>query len=118
MHLHALFEHQLCALCRGLRRGGVRRTCDHGRGHTPLLSRSEPVTLTKLRYVVAVARERHFGRAAETCFVSQPTLSVAVKKLEEELDLTWFERGPGEVAVTPAGQRIIEQAQRVLEEAS
>jgi len=76
------------------------------------------MTLTELRYVVAVARERHFGRAAETCFVSQPTLSVAVKKLEEELGLTLFERGPGEVSVTPSGQKIIEQAQRVLEEAS
>jgi LysR family transcriptional regulator, hydrogen peroxide-inducible genes activator len=76
------------------------------------------MTLTELRYIVAVARERHFGRAAETCFVSQPTLSVAVKKLEDELGLTLFERGPGEVSVTPAGRRIIEQAQRVLEEAS
>jgi LysR family hydrogen peroxide-inducible transcriptional activator len=76
------------------------------------------VTLTELRYIVAVARERHFGRAAETCFVSQPTLSVAVKKLEEELGLQLFERGPGEVRVTPSGQRIVEQAQRVLEEAA
>jgi len=76
------------------------------------------VTLTELRYIVAVARERHFGRAAEACFVSQPTLSVAVKKLEEELGVQLFERGPGEVSVTPAGQKIVEQAQRVLEEAS
>jgi LysR family hydrogen peroxide-inducible transcriptional activator len=76
------------------------------------------MTLTELRYIVAVARERHFGRAAETCFVSQPTLSVAVKKLEEELGVTLFERGPGEVSVTPGGQNIVEQAQRVLEEAS
>jgi LysR family transcriptional regulator, hydrogen peroxide-inducible genes activator len=76
------------------------------------------VTLTELRYVVAVARERHFGRAAEACFVSQPTLSVAVKKLEEELGVVLFERGPGEVTVTPPGQKIVEQAQRVLEEAS
>jgi len=76
------------------------------------------VTLTELRYIVAVARERHFGRAAETCFVSQPTLSVAVKKLEDELGVTLFERGPGEVSVTPAGRNIVEQAQRVLEEAS
>jgi len=76
------------------------------------------VTLTELRYIVAVARERHFGRAAESCFVSQPTLSVAVKKLEEELGLQLFERGPGEVSVTPSGQRIVEQAQRVLEEAA
>ncbi len=76
------------------------------------------MTLTELRYIVAVARERHFGRAAESCFVSQPTLSVAIKKLEEELGVVLFERGPGEVAVTPVGQRIVEQAQRVLEEAS
>lgn len=75
------------------------------------------MTLTELRYIVAVARERHFGRAAETCFVSQPTLSVAVKKLEEELGVQLFERGTGEITVTPAGSRIIEQAQRVLEEA-
>ena len=60
------------------------------------------MTLTELRYIVAVARERHFGRAAETCFVSQPTLSVAVKKLEDELGVTLFERGPGEVSVTPS----------------
>lgn len=76
------------------------------------------MTLTELRYIVAVARERHFGRAAEACFVSQPTLSVAVKKLEEELGVALFERGPGEVSVTPAGQKIVEQAQRVLEEAA
>jgi len=76
------------------------------------------MTLTELRYIVAVARERHFGRAAEACFVSQPTLSVAVKKLEQELGVALFERGPGEVSVTPAGQKIVEQAQRVLEEAA
>jgi LysR family transcriptional regulator, hydrogen peroxide-inducible genes activator len=76
------------------------------------------MTLTELRYVVAVARERHFGRAAESCFVSQPTLSVAIKKLEQELGVALFERGPGEVSVTPVGQRIVEQAQRVLEDAS
>lgn len=74
------------------------------------------MTLTELRYIVAVARERHFGRAAETCFVSQPTLSVAVKKLEEELGVQLFERGPAEVTVTPAGSRVVEQAQRALEE--
>ena len=76
------------------------------------------MTLTELRYIVAVARKRHFGHAAEACFVSQPTLSVAVKKLEEELGVALFERGPGEVSITPAGQKIVEQAQRVLEEAS
>ena len=51
------------------------------------------MTLTELRYIVALARERHFGRAAEKCFVSQPTLSVAVKKLEDELGVALFERG-------------------------
>ena len=64
------------------------------------------MTLTDLRYIVALARERHFGRAAEKCFVSQPTLSVAVKKLEEELGVILFERSPQEVRVTPVGQRI------------
>ena len=76
------------------------------------------MTLTELRYVVALARERHFGRAAEKCFVSQPTLSVAVKKLEDELGVALFERGGPEVTVTPVGARIVEQAQRVLEESS
>ncbi len=76
------------------------------------------MTLTELRYIVAVARERHFGRAAEACFVSQPTLSVAIKKLEEELDVKIFERGGSEVSITPIGAEIIEQAQRVLEQSS
>lgn len=76
------------------------------------------MTLTELRYVVALARERHFGRAAAACFVSQPTLSVAVKKLEEELGILIFERYQHEVAITPVGERIIEQAQEVLEQAA
>jgi LysR family hydrogen peroxide-inducible transcriptional activator len=75
------------------------------------------MTLTELRYIVAVARERHFGRAAEACFVSQPTLSVAIKKLEEELDLKIFERGGSEVSVTPLGDEIVRQAQSVLDQA-
>jgi LysR family hydrogen peroxide-inducible transcriptional activator len=75
------------------------------------------MTLTELRYIVAVARERHFGRAAEACFVSQPTLSVAIKKLEEELDVKLFERGPNEVSVTPLGNEIVRQAQSVIEQA-
>ena len=75
------------------------------------------MTLTELRYIVAVARERHFGRAAESCFVSQPTLSVAIKKLEDELGLQLFERGASDISVTPIGEQIIEQAQKVLEEA-
>ena len=76
------------------------------------------MTLTELKYIVAVAREKHFGKAAEACFVSQPTLSVAVKKLEEELEVKLFERGSGEIAVTPLGADIIRQAQSVLEQAA
>ena len=76
------------------------------------------MTLTELRYIVAVARERHFGRAAEACFVSQPTLSVAIKKLEEELDVKLFERGSSEVSVTPLGGEIVRQAQTVIEQAA
>ncbi len=76
------------------------------------------MTLTELKYIVAVARERHFGRAADACYVSQPTLSVAVKKLEEELDVKLFERSAGEVAVTPLGEEIVRQAQSVLEQAA
>ena len=75
------------------------------------------MTLTELRYVVAVARERHFGHAAEACFVSQPTLSVAIKKLEEELGTALFERSQSEVTVTPVGAEVV-AAQRVLEQAS
>jgi LysR family transcriptional regulator, hydrogen peroxide-inducible genes activator len=74
------------------------------------------MTLTELKYIVAVARERHFGRAAEACFVSQPTLSVAIKKLEDELNVQIFERGTSEVSVTPIGEQIVTQAQRVLEQ--
>jgi LysR family hydrogen peroxide-inducible transcriptional activator len=74
------------------------------------------MTLTELRYITAVARERHFGRAAEACFVSQPTLSVAVRKLEDELGVRLFERTASEVSVTSAGEKIVEQALRVLEE--
>lgn len=76
------------------------------------------MTLTELRYIVAVAREKHFGRAAEACFVSQPTLSVSVKKLESELGVLLFERGGSEVTLTPIGEQIVQQAQRVLDEAS
>jgi LysR family hydrogen peroxide-inducible transcriptional activator len=76
------------------------------------------MTLTELKYIVAVAREKHFGKAAEACFVSQPTLSVALKKLEDELGVALFERGSGEVTPTAVGARIVEQAQRVLEQAA
>lgn len=76
------------------------------------------MTLTELKYIVAVARERHFGHAADACYVSQPTLSVAIKKLEEELEVKLFERSAGEVSVTPLGEEIVRQAQSVLEQAA
>jgi LysR family hydrogen peroxide-inducible transcriptional activator len=76
------------------------------------------MTLTELKYIVAVARERHFGKAADACFVSQPTLSVAVKKLEDELEVKIFERSSGEVTVTPLGEQIVRQAQSVLDQAA
>jgi LysR family transcriptional regulator, hydrogen peroxide-inducible genes activator len=76
------------------------------------------MTLTELRYLVAVAREKHFGRAAESCNISQPTLSVAIRKLEEELEVKLFERGASEVSVTPLGEAIVRQAQGVIEQAA
>jgi LysR family hydrogen peroxide-inducible transcriptional activator len=75
------------------------------------------MTLTELRYVVAVAEARHFGRAAERCHVSQPSLSASVKNLEEELGVTLFERGKRGVFLTEAGEQIVVQARRALEEA-
>ena len=76
------------------------------------------MTLTELKYVLAVAQEHHFGRAAESCSVSQPSLSVAVRKLEEELGVKIFERKSSDVTVTPIGKLIVERAQRVLEDAA
>jgi LysR family hydrogen peroxide-inducible transcriptional activator len=76
------------------------------------------MTLTELRYIVAVARERHFGRAAQACFVSQPTLSVGIKKIEEELGVMIFERGSNEITLTHVGEEIVAQAARTLENAA
>jgi len=76
------------------------------------------MTLTELKYIVTLEQERHFGRAAEQCFVSQPTLSVAVKKLEEELGVALFERSKSTVQLTPIGEKIVEQARKVLEQTS
>jgi len=75
------------------------------------------MTLTELQYIVAVAQERHFGRAAERAFVTQPALSLAIKKLEKELGATVFERRRNRVELTAIGEQIVHQAQRVLEEA-
>jgi len=74
------------------------------------------MTLTELRYVVALAQERHFGRAAQKCFVTQPTLSLALAKLEDELGIKLFERNKNEVLVTARGLQIVEQSRRVLDE--
>src|SRR3954471_724202 len=76
------------------------------------------MTLTELKYVVALAQERHFGRAAQKCFVTHPTLSLALAKLEDELGVKLFERNKSEVLVTSRGQAIVEQARRVLDEVS
>lgn len=75
------------------------------------------MTLTELRYIVAVAQERHFGRASDRCCITQPALSLAIQKLEEELSCTIFERRKNQITLTPLGEQIVHQAQRVLEEA-
>lgn len=75
------------------------------------------MTLTELRYIVTLAKEQHFGHAAEKCFVSQPTLSIAVKKLEEELGVALFERSKNAVRITDVGKSVVEQACKVLQQA-
>ncbi len=75
------------------------------------------MTLTELRYIVAVSQNNHFGKAAQACFVSQPTLSIAIKKLEEELGIRLFERSSkNEIRITEIGQQIINQAKIVLQQ--
>lgn len=74
------------------------------------------MSLTELRFIVAVAQERNFRRAAEKCFVTQPALSLAIKKLEEELNVIIFERSRTDVTMTEIGEKIVEQASKVLEE--
>jgi LysR family hydrogen peroxide-inducible transcriptional activator len=76
------------------------------------------VTLTELRYIVALARDRHFGRAADKCHVSQPTLSVALKKVEQRIGALLFERSSSDVRLTPLGEQVAAQAERVLEESA
>jgi LysR family hydrogen peroxide-inducible transcriptional activator len=74
------------------------------------------MTLTELRYLVALSETGHFRKAAEQCNVSQPTLSIAIKKLETELGISLFERSRHKVATTPTGERIVEQAHTILQE--
>ena len=74
------------------------------------------MTLSELRFVVGVAKERNFRRASEKCYVSQPALSLAIKKLEEDLGVKIFERSRTDISATPIGEKIIEQAIKALEE--
>jgi LysR family hydrogen peroxide-inducible transcriptional activator len=80
------------------------------------LSEEIPMTLTELRYIVSLGQEKHFGRAAERCHVSQPTLSIAVKKLEQELGVALFERSVEGVQPTPLGEQVIVKARKLLEQ--
>ncbi|HVS77927.1 MAG TPA: LysR substrate-binding domain-containing protein, partial [Steroidobacteraceae bacterium] len=73
------------------------------------------IKLKDLRYLVAVADTRHFGRAAERCFVSQPTLSAQLKKLEQYLGVQLIERQPNNVSLTDAGEQVVARARRILE---
>ena len=72
------------------------------------------MTLNELRYIIALSQEKHFRKAAEKCFVSQPTLSIAIKKLEEELGVHLFERHKHDILITPIGQQIIELSEEIL----
>ena len=74
------------------------------------------MNLRDLQYLVALAEHRHFGRAAAACFVSQPTLSTQVRKLEEDLGVALVERAPRKVMLTPAGRDMVERARRILAE--
>jgi LysR family hydrogen peroxide-inducible transcriptional activator len=75
------------------------------------------MNLQDLHYFAAVAEQRHFGRAARACHVSQPTLSGQIRKLEEELGVTLLERTNRRAALTPVGERVLERARKALEEA-
>ena len=75
------------------------------------------ITLTQLEYIVAVDTYRHFGKAAESCFITQPTLSMQIKKLEEDMEIIIFDRSKQPLIPTDVGQRIIEQARIVLKQA-
>ena len=74
------------------------------------------MNLRDLKYLLALADHRHFGRAAAACFVSQPTLSTQIKKLEEELGVSLVERAPRKVMLTPAGRDAVERARRIVAE--
>lgn len=75
------------------------------------------MNLRDLKYIIAVAETHHFGKAASRCYVSQPTLSGQIKKLEQELDVTIFERTNRSVEITPIGEAILHHAYQVIEQA-
>ena len=75
------------------------------------------MTLQQLEYILAVARCGHFGRAAEACNVTQPTLSAMIGKLEEEIGAKLFDRNRQPICPTPVGERVVHQAKEVLEQA-
>ncbi len=98
--------------------GGVRVLVmdgSHGGNDTATIPAVSDLKLKDLKYLVALADTRHFGRAAERCFVSQPTLSAQLKKLETYLGVQLIERRPRHVMLTPAGERIVERARRIVE---
>jgi LysR family hydrogen peroxide-inducible transcriptional activator len=74
------------------------------------------MTLQELRFLIALSREKHFGKASKVCFVSQPTLSIAIRKLERELGVALFERNKNDVHITALGEKIVERAKQVLTE--
>lgn len=75
------------------------------------------MTLSELKYIVAVAKYRHFRKASESCYVSQPTLSIAIKKLEDELGINLFERHRNDILLTPIGEKIVTLADSILQQA-
>src|SRR5207342_2721608 len=82
----------------------------------PYIRRMSDLKLKDLRYLVALADERHFGRAAVRSFVSQPTLSAQLRKLEDYLGVTLIERQPKRVTLTAAGEQVVARARRMLQE--
>ena len=76
------------------------------------------MTLNELKFIVALAKARNFRKAAEMCFVSQPALSLAVKKLEDELGVLLFERSRSDVTMTAVGESVVEQAIKAIDEAN
>src|SRR5574343_1277824 len=76
------------------------------------------MTITQLQYVLAVAEHRNFTLAAEKCFVTQPTLSMQIQKVEEELNILIFDRSKKPIQLTEIGQKIVSQAKNIVNEAN